>query len=117
MEEQVPFHFADPLDPRIAEYLERTRDTVYAPDVLRKLSAEGYGGIEVEDRLGEVATPVLVLTGRHDRTCVVAAAEAMATKIPGAQLRIFEDSGHMTFVEEPARYLDEVSAFLDRVPG
>jgi proline iminopeptidase len=117
MEEQFPFHFADPLDPRIAEYLERTRDTVYAPDVLRKLSAEGYGGIEVEDRLGEVATPVLVLTGRHDRTCVVAAAEAMATKIPGAQLRIFEDSGHMTFVEEPARYLDEVSAFLDRVPG
>jgi proline iminopeptidase len=117
MEEQFPFHFADPLDPRIAEYLERTRDTVYAPDVLRKLSAEGYGGIEVEDRLGEVATPVLVLTGRHDRTCVVEAAEAMAAKIPGAQLRIFEDSGHMTFVEEPARYLDEVSAFLDRVSG
>jgi proline iminopeptidase len=117
MEEQFPFHFADPLDPRIAEYLERTRDTVYAPDVLRKLSAEGYGGIEVEDRLGDVAAPVLVLAGRHDRTCVVEAAETMAAKIPGAELRIFEESGHMTFVEEPERYLDAVAAFLDRIRG
>ena len=52
MADQLPFHFADPLDPRIADYLERTKDTVYAPDVLRTFSANGYGGIEVEDRLG-----------------------------------------------------------------
>lgn len=117
MAEQLPFHFADPLDPRIAEYDERTKDTVFAPDVLRKLSAEGYGGIEVEDRLGDVLGPVLVLTGRHDRTCVVEAAEAIAAGIGDARLEILEASGHMTFVEEPERYLEVVAGFLDEVRG
>ena len=100
MAEQWPFHFADPLDPRIADYVERTKDTRYAPDMLRVFAANGYGGIEVEDRLGNVSSAVLVLTGRHDRTCSVEAAEAIAAGIPNAELRIFEQSGHMTFVEE-----------------
>ena len=39
MADQFPFHFADPLDPRIAEYLERTKDTVYSPEMLRASSA------------------------------------------------------------------------------
>jgi proline iminopeptidase len=115
--DQLPFHFADPLDPRIEAYAAATADTVYAPDVLRLSSAAGYGGIEVEDRLSEVTGPVLVLTGRHDRTCVVEAAEAIAAGIADARLEIFEASGHMTFVEEPGRYLDEVSGFLDEVRG
>ena len=114
MADQFPFHFADPRDPRIADYLERTKETVYAPDVLRVLSATGYGGIEVEDRLGEITQPVLVTTGRHDRTCTVAASEAIASGIPDAELVIFEASGHMTFVEEQDRYLDVVRGFLER---
>ncbi|MGZ5299232.1 MAG: alpha/beta fold hydrolase, partial [Actinomycetota bacterium] len=99
MTDQFPFHFADPLDPRIADYLERIADTVYSPDMLRVSSASGYGGIEVEDRLGDVSSPVLVMTGRHDRTCTVEAAQAIAAGIPDAELRILEHSGHMTFVE------------------
>ena len=114
MADQFPFHFADPSDPRIADYLERTKDTVYAPDVLRLFSANGYGGIEVEDRLGEIPQPVLVTSGRHDRTCTVAAAEAIAAGIPNAELRIFEQSGHMTFVEEQDLYNAIVRSFLER---
>jgi pimeloyl-ACP methyl ester carboxylesterase len=82
---------------------------------LRHFSAEGSGGIEVEDRLAEIATPVLVLGGRHDRTCVVQAAEATAAAIPGAELVVFERSGHMPFVEETEAYLAAVGAFVDRV--
>ncbi len=114
MAEQWPFHFADPLDPRIADYVERTKDTRYAPDMLRVFAANGYGGIEVEDRLGNVSSAVLVLTGRHDRTCSVEAAEAIAAGIPNAELRIFEQSGHMTFVEEPDLYNAVVRSFLTR---
>jgi proline iminopeptidase len=114
LEEQLPFHFADPLDPRIAGYLERTKGAIYAPDVLRHSSAEGYGGIEVEDRLGLVTSPTLVLAGRHDRTCSVEAARAIASGITGAELVIFEHSGHMTFVEEPGAYVEAVRTFLLR---
>lgn len=112
MRDQMPFHFADPTDPRIEEYLHRTADTVYAPDLLRHFATSGYGSIEVEDRLGEVTSPVLVLAGRLDRTCVVEAAEAIAAGIDDAQLVVLEGSGHMTFVEQPEVYLEAVSRFL-----
>ena len=112
MRDQFPFHFADPLDPRIEEYLERSAGTVYSPEVLRHFAGAGYGSIEVEDRLSEISTPVLVLAGRHDRTCVVAASEAIAAGIADAQLLVFEASGHMTFVEEPQVYIEAVSRFL-----
>ncbi len=115
MRDQFPFHFADPMDPRIDEYLDRTADTVYQPDVLRHFASSGYGGIEVEDRLGAVASPVLVLTGRHDRTCVVEAAEAIAAGLRDGRLVVFERSGHMTFIEEQDRYIHEVAAFLGEV--
>ena len=59
----------------------------------RHFAIAEYGAIEVEDRLGDVTHPVLVLAGRHDRTCVVEGAEAIAAGIPGAQLAVFEASG------------------------
>jgi proline-specific peptidase len=113
LRDQAPFQFRDPFDPRIADYEARTADAVYSPEVLRKFSTADYGGIEVEDRLGQVTQPVLVLAGRHDRTCSVAASEAMAAGIPNARLVVFEDSAHMTFVEENERYVAAVRAFLD----
>lgn len=116
MREQWPFHFADPCDPRIEEYSARSADTVYEPDVLRHFAAEGCGAIEVEDRLDQVASPTLVVAGRHDRTCVPEAAEAIATGVRDAQLVMLEHSGHMTFVEEPGAYLEAVSLFLLPAP-
>jgi proline iminopeptidase len=114
LHDQMPFHFADPLDPRIEEYERRSVGAAYAPDVLRHFAAQGYGGIDVEDRLPDITQPVLVLAGRHDRTCVPEAAEAMAKGIPNAELVVFEKSGHMTFVEENEAYLDAVDDFLRR---
>jgi proline-specific peptidase len=114
MHDQMPFHFGNPLDPRIKEYEERTRDTIYSPAVLRRFAQAEYGGIEVEDRLKDVTQPVLVCTGRLDRVCTVDAAEAMAKGLPNVELVVFEESGHMTFVEENERYLQVVRGFLNK---
>ena len=114
MHDQMPFHFGNPLDPRIAEYEERTADTIYSPAVLQHFSKAEYGGIELENRLKDVTQPVLVCTGRYDRACTVEAAEAMADGLPNAELVIFEDSGHMTFVEENKLYLKVVREFLKK---
>ena len=59
---------------------------------------------------------MLILAGRHDRTCVVEAAEAIAAGIAGAGLVVFEDSGHFSYVEENEAYLAAVRAFLQSVP-
>jgi pimeloyl-ACP methyl ester carboxylesterase len=112
--DQMPFHFADPLDARIGEYERRTADAIFTPDVLRHFSSQDYGGIEVEDRLGEITQPLLVLAGRHDRISSIDAARAIAEKAPESELVIFEKSGHMTFVEETPRYLEVVTNFLSK---
>src|SRR5436190_1444289 len=78
-------------------------------------AAEHYGGIDVENRLGEVTHPVLVLAGRHDRTCAAGASEDMAARLPDAELVVFENSAHMMFAEEQDRYLATVRRFLDRI--
>lgn len=114
LHDQLPFHFADPLDARITEVETRTAGAIFAPKVLRHFAQEEYGGIEVEDRLKEVTQPMLVLAGRHDRTCAVEASEVIAAGVPNARLVVFENSGHMTFVEENEAYLEVVRDFLDQ---
>jgi len=112
--DQLPFQFADPRDPRIRDYLGRLTHARYAPEVLRVFAQNEYGGIEVEDRLGAVPHPVLVLSGRYDRTCKMEAGRDMASRLPDAEFVVFEKSGHMSFVEESDRYVAVVADFLKR---
>lgn len=114
LSDQLPFHFRDPLDPRIETMRAGLDDMVFAPEVLRMAAREGYGDIAVEQRLADVTHPVLVLAGRHDRSCSAAAAEVIARSIPNAELRVFEHSGHMMFIEEQGDYVAAVADFLRR---
>ena len=117
MADQMPWHFADPRDPRIPGFLERTSGGLGSAAVLRAASLEGGGlAIEVEDALPRVRQPLLALAGRHDRTCVPAASEAIAAAAPHGELHVFEQSGHMTFAEQPEEFVSVVREFLDRVP-
>jgi pimeloyl-ACP methyl ester carboxylesterase len=111
--DEMPAFFADPVDPRIADYVARTADTVLSPEVLAHVASSGFA-IDLVDRLPEVPHPVLVLAGRHDRVCPVEGSEATAAGIPGAELVVFERSGHMPFVEEPEAYVAAVRGFLAR---
>jgi proline-specific peptidase len=109
----TPFMFADPRDPRIAEYEARTAGVVGSPAALRHFAANGYGDINVEDRLDRVQGPMLVLAGRHDRLCSIAAAEAIARHVPRAEVVILERSGHFAFVEEQEAFISAVRRFLE----
>lgn len=114
MIDQLPWHFADPRDPRIAQMT--FEDMVFSPALFRATSLEGGGlDIDVEATLPSVHHPMLVLAGRHDRTCVPAAAEQIAALVPEGQLHVFENSGHFAYAEEPEEYVAVVRAFLDRV--
>lgn len=71
------------------------------------------GDASVEDRLGELNLPVLVVTGDDDR--VVPAEESIqaAADIPGAKLAVFPDCGHVPNEECPAAFLAAVQPFLE----
>jgi pimeloyl-ACP methyl ester carboxylesterase len=61
-----------------------------------------------------ITCPTLVLTGRQDAWSGPAQHEAMAAAIPGAQLVIVEDSGHMTTMEQPQAVSAAMAAWLRR---
>ena len=110
LRDQLPFHFRDPEDPRIAQMdLSATRGSAA---ILRAGATEGYGELDVEDRLDTITHPVLVINGAHDRLFAREPAEFMASRIPDAELVILEESGHMGFIEEPDAYIDAVRRFL-----
>jgi len=84
------------------------------PDVLRHFATSDYGGIEVEDRLATLPQPVLVLSGRYDRVCGVDAGADMVGRLSCAEFVVFEESGHMFFVEEQDRFVTVLGDFLAR---
>jgi len=57
---------------------------------------------DLRPHLAEIKIPALVLQGRHDWVTPMSGAQEMMQGIPNAQLHIFEHSGHMVFMEEPA---------------
>jgi proline iminopeptidase len=114
LHDQMPFHFADPYDPRIPEFEKIAAPTSYAPAMLRHFANQAYGGFDAEAGLSSIRQPVLVLAGRHDRTCSVEAAETIAREVPKSEFVIFERSGHLPFVEEQELYIEAVRNFLDR---
>jgi proline-specific peptidase len=68
----------------------------------------------VVDRLGEIAVPTLVTSGRHDEA-TPAIAEVVHRGIRGSEWVLFENSSHLAFVEEEVRYRQVLDEFLSRV--
>lgn len=66
------------------------------------------------DRLSEIKVPTLFTCGRYDEATPETTA-LYQSRIPGARLVIFENSAHMTMIEEPEHYVSVLRAFLREV--
>ncbi len=63
--------------------------------------------------LGQISVPTLIIVGREDAFTPVHLSEEMHRGIPGSQLEIIEDSGHMSNLERPDEFNSILGAFLD----
>jgi L-proline amide hydrolase len=68
----------------------------------------------IEPRLGEIDVPTLIVSGRYDEA-TPAQQERLKEGIPGSRWTMVEHSAHLTFVEEPERYCEVLTSFLDAV--
>lgn len=68
----------------------------------------------IVNRLGEIDAPSLLLSGRYDEA-TPAIMETVHRGIRGSEWVIFENSSHMPHLEEPERYLQVLTDFLNRV--
>jgi len=66
---------------------------------------------EYADRLPSLKMPTLITVGDHDE-CAPTIARDMQKLIPGSKLVVFPESGHMTFVDQPALFVSAVNGFL-----
>lgn len=62
--------------------------------------------------LPSIRQPTLVLCGRQDALTPLPMSEEMAARIPGARLRVIEDSGHLTPLEQPEATTQALRAWL-----
>ena len=66
---------------------------------------------DITERLHDIATPTLLVSGRHDEATPLIVGE-ISKRIPGADWALFEASSHMPHVEEPDAFLNRVEFFL-----
>jgi pimeloyl-ACP methyl ester carboxylesterase len=65
------------------------------------------------ESLPKIDVPTLVVVGADDRP-FLAAANAMAAKIPDAELAVLTGAGHASNIDQPEAFNQEVTEFLDR---
>jgi len=69
--------------------------------------------VEYLDELPQIKVPTLIIVGDHDESDPKMSQE-MHEKIAGSKLVILPGSGHMTFVDQPALFLEAVRDFVSR---
>ena len=76
----------------------------------KRAQLEARAGHDVWDRLGAITCPTLIGYGNYDGIAPARNSTAIASRIPGAELRGY-DGGHLFLFQDPAA-LPEFEAFL-----
>lgn len=67
----------------------------------------------VHERLGELAMPVRIIVGRDDPRADWREHEKAAARIPGARVSVYDNCGHLPYLEQSARFNAELLEFLE----
>jgi proline iminopeptidase len=110
------FSRAEPWSPHLLRAFEELNTEIYelmwGPS---EFAATGtLKNFEREDALPGLDLPVLFTTGRYDEA-TPATVEHYRSLVPGARLTVFENSAHMTMLDEPDVYVAAVREFLNEV--
>jgi len=77
----------------------------------REGEAEAYNMVP---HLNQIKFPTLVLVGRYDFVCPPSQAQILHDSLPNSELVIFEDSGHLPYIEEPDAFFKIVRDWFER---
>ena len=86
--------------------------TIYSIDAINVAFAGFLRDYSILDQLPKITSPTLVIAGRHDWICPPEFSEEIAAAIPNADLRIFENSGHLIRADEPEALIDAIAGFI-----
>jgi len=99
----------------LARLKERTGDrdkTVPLRAFLRQLTAIKAWGLQAQQPLDTISTPVLVANGDHDIMVPSENSADLARRIPGAELVLYPDAGHGGIFQYHDTFLAKAKAFF-----
>lgn len=73
------------------------------------------GRIDSRPGLAQISCPTLILCGREDAITPLAVHQELAAAIAGAQLRVLDDCGHLSTLEQPERVDQALTLWLQRL--
>ena len=94
---------------RVAAFAATVRE--FHPGGFRAM-ARASAEADLRPVLGLISVPTLVLCGDQDTRAPLPVAEALHAAIPGSQLVVLEEVGHVCAVEAPARFNAAIRRFL-----
>lgn len=102
------------------DFHESHKDIVeWAGRMLRDTPPEGYAGCceairdaDLQDRLGAIHAPTLVIAGADDPAAPVDKAKFIRDSISGARLEVVPQSAHLANVEQPEAVTREILAHM-----
>ncbi|NYE62013.1 proline-specific peptidase [Duganella sp. 1224] len=108
-----PLYFRHPAGPAFRRFIENIEHAhISLNSFLATASTDKR--FTVRERLSAISTPTLCMVGEHDFICSPVQAQIIADAIPGAELRVFSESGHFCWMEEPEQFREVLVAFFHR---
>lgn len=110
--------FADPAlvtDRMVERYAALSRAPCHREALLKLMSGVTLRQPASREALSAIPVPTLVMHGEKDNLVPVAHARKFVDAIPGAQLNLYSDTGHIPQEEAPRASLDDLQAFLETV--
>ena len=103
--------FPEPEDEELRDQLriERARSLSTLAKFLWPIPDKG-----LNKRLGRIKAPALIVMADNDKIVPAHYGDVVAQRIPGSQLHVIRDAGHLYILERPDEFADLVADFLDQ---
>jgi pimeloyl-ACP methyl ester carboxylesterase len=100
----------------LKRYRERQLRAPFQPPYALQRQLGAIRGFDTWDRLGQIQIPTLILTADRDLLVPPENGRMLASRISGAELRPFSNTGHLIYLECDQPFHDAVIRFLEPLP-
>lgn len=114
---QVPRVLSDYTRQHHPEVVIRVRQMIESATVQGIAAASRGMGQRADstDLLARISCPTIVIVGEQDALTPPNVAQEYAAQIPGAQLTVISNAGHLSNLEQPEAFLQAVRGFLGSI--
>jgi len=109
-EARVDILLAQPADANVRREVVETMSRI--DPAAYRIGAEAVWLADQRARAGAIARPTLIVVGDHDAVTPVALSKELVDMIPGAQMEVIQNAGHLTNLEQPDEFNRIVGAFI-----